>query len=758
MNTKINELLGKMTREQKINLVSGKNFWETKDYPELGIPSVEVADGPYGLRKQLGLCDHMGWNKSVPSTAYVCGPGLAASWDKELAMETGRHLAAEAKANNVDVLLGPAINLVRTPLCGRNFEYYSEDPCLTGKMAAAYIEGVQESGVGTCIKHFAANNQEIDREYIDSVVDERTLRELYLAAFEEPVKTAKPWSVMTALNKVNGDYCSENNRLITEILRDEWGFDGLVMSDWNGVNNRVRAVKAGLDLEMPYSYGVSAKRLADALESGELLEEELDACCERVLQMVFRGVEGREKEAVYKDKDHNAYVHEMAERSIVLLKNEDSILPLSTSANVAVLGEFAVEPRFQMEGSALVNPSRWDIPLDEIKKVASGNITYGKGYSEDAAEQKQLLEEAKILAQEADVAVIFAGLPKGIEAEGKDRKNIQMPDWHNELVAEVAKVQKNVIVVLFNGSPVYMPWLSDVKGVLECFLAGQAMGGAVADILYGATCPSGKLPVSFPMDLRNTPAYLYYPGYNGKVEYQEGIFAGYRYYQTKNIKPQFCFGYGLSYTTFEYSALTLDQREMTDADTVTIRFTVTNTGKVAGSEAVQLYVAPPKQSIPRPSRELRDFAKVFLQPGETKEVSFILGKRGFAYFDEDLADWYVTEGVYRIQIGASVEDIRLEESIQLNPVHPKRREITGWTTIGVLRESKAGCDMFEQIKQILKDSGNEQALKLPIFQEDEEHRERVDQLPLRMITVLSDNVLNNDIMDALIAKCNEIVR
>ena len=749
------KLAAQLSMDEKLSLLTGKNFWVTQPFPRLGIEPMEVADGPYGLRKQTGISDHMGWNKSEPAVAYVSGPGMAASWDRGLIREAGRHLGTEAKASGVDILLGPAINIVRTPLCGRNFEYYSEDPCLTGQMAAAYIEGVQSTGVGTCIKHFAANNQEAEREYIDAVIDERTLREIYLAAFETPIKQAKPWAVMAALNKVNGDYCSENYELLTRILRQEWGFDGFVMSDWNGVNDRGKALAAGLDLEMPCSHGVGEERIRAALAQGTVTEREVDEACRRILRAVLRSMQNREPGAGWSEPEHHAFVRSLAEQCIVLLKNEGDILPLAPGANIAVLGEFATEPRFQMDGSALVNPTRWDVPLEEIRQRAQGRVSYGRGHSLQPAEHAALLREACGLARQADAALGFVGLPAGVEAEGKDRSGIELPAYHRELVEQVAGVQKNTVVVLCNGSPVAMPWLGQVKGVVECFLAGQAMGGALANILYGSVCPSGKLPLTFPKELCNTPAYLNYPGYGGKVKYQEEVFVGYRYYDTKGVEPLFCFGHGLSYTRFAYKELELSAGEITDADTLTVQLTVENTGGRAGAETVQLYVAPPPGQVLRPARELREFAKVFLQPGESRRLAFQLEKRAFSYYDVELGDWYVPEGEYRIQLAASSRDIRCEAAVRVRPLHPKRQEITGWSTIGQLRQTQAGREMFREIRRILQNCGKENMLELPIFDESEAAAQRVDSLPLRMITLLSDNVLNNDIMDRLIERCNQ---
>lgn len=752
------DILSKLTLDEKIAFLSGKNFWVTVPFEHLGVSSMEVADGPYGLRKQEGISDHMGWNKSKPAVAYVSGPGMAASWDRQLIREAGNHLAAEAKANGVDILLGPAVNIVRTPLCGRNFEYYSEDPVLAGEMAASYVEGVQEKGVGTCIKHYAANNQEVDREYIDTIVDERTLREIYLAAFETPIKKAQPTAVMTALNKVNGNYCSENEWLLKTVLRDEWGFEGFVMSDWSGVNDRARAVKAGLELEMPYSYEVGAERIKQALGQGAISEEDINECCLRLMRQVLAAQARREKDATWDEARHHEFVCELAKQCIVLLKNDDKLLPLDKTQNIAVFGDFAQKPRFQMDGSALVNPTRFDIPLKEIQKFAKGQVNYVKGCSQNEREHISQLVQAQKAADQADAAIVIIGLPDGIEAEGHDRKNIDIPNYYNELVSTVSKVQPNTVVVLCNGSPVAMPWINDVKAVVECFLAGQAMGGALADVLYGEVCPSGKLPVTFPKSLKHTPAYFNYPGQAGQVNYKEGVFVGYRYYETKEIQPLFAFGHGLSYTQFAYVDMQTDKDCMTDEEKLTVKVTVKNIGDCDGAEVVQLYVASPEKGpVLRPAKELRDFAKVFLKKGESKTLTFELDARAFSYYDTELGRFYAPEGIYKVQAAGCSDNVRLSKDITMNPVYKKRKEITGWSTIGDLRQTEAGSEMFEKIKTFLRESGKEKMLTLPLFDERAESRERVDSLPLRMITLLSDNVLNNDIMDGFIADCNKVL-
>ncbi len=747
----IEKTLSSLTIREKIQMLSGKDFWHTCDFLEKGIDSFEVADGPYGVRKQTGLCDHMGWNKSIPSTAYVSGPGLASSFDRELACETGKHLAAEARTLGVDVLLGPAVNIVRTPLCGRNFEYYSEDPVLAGEMAAAYIKGVQSQGVGTCIKHFAANNQEKDREYIDAVADERTLREIYLRVFEIAEEKAHPWSYMTALNKINGAYCSENEWLLKNILRKDWGFDGLVMSDWMGINNRERALKAGLDLEMPYSYGVSEERLMSAYESGSLSEKDIDNSVRRILQTLEKVSDGRRIKPEYINSDHNEFARGMAERTAVLLKNDDSILPLKKSERILVVGNFAVNPRFKMAGSALVNPTSFDIPLTEIENLSSCTVCFEEGYDEYSELSDEALHRAIEKAGDADKIVIFAGLPDGVEEEGKDRKDMMMPRSHIRLITELSKVNSNIVVVLLNGSVVDMSWDSDVKGILEMFLAGQGLGRAVAKLLFGEAIPGGKLPVTIPESLEETPAYLNYPGYSGRVRYAEGVFIGYRYYTTKHLRVKYPFGYGLSYTSFQIR----NGGFVREGNNITLSVEVTNTGKMEGSEVVEIYVEPPYSRVPRPVRTLQDFSRVYLKAGETKNVSFSLGERAFAYFDPDLCDWYAPQGEYVIHVSVSAEEDIYSIPFKIETCRHKYEEITGWSSVGNLRSTVAGREAFEEIRRILLASGNSQAMKLPILQLNGESEEQIDKIPLRMITVLTDNIVNNDIMDKLILTVNQ---
>lgn len=668
----LKQLISQMTLEEKASLCSGSDFWHTEGIERLGIPATMVSDGPHGLRKQDDKADHLGVNESIKAVCFPAGCGTAASFNRELLTEMGEVLGNECQAEGVSVILGPAVNIKRSPLCGRNFEYYSEDPLLASEMAGALIKGIQSKHVGTSIKHFLANNQETRRMTASSETDERTLREIYLAAFEGAVKKQKPWTVMCSYNKINGTYAAENKKYLTDVLRGEWGFDGYVVSDWGAVNSRVADLEAGLDLEMPSSQGMNDRLIAEAVKNGSLKEEVLDRAVERILNIVFRYEENRDKEAVFdRDQDHEA-ARKVAEETIVLLKN-DGILPLSEDKKVAFIGKYAQKPRYQGGGSSHINSHKITSALDAA--AGNHNVVYAQGFIDEKDEvDEALLAQAVETAKGADVAVIFAGLPDAFESEGFDRSHMSMPECQNLLIEKVAEVQPNVVVVLHNGSPVEMPWISRVKGVLEAYLGGQAVGGAEYDILFGKVNPSAKLPETFPVKLEDNPSYLNFPGEKDKVEYKEGIFVGYRYYDKKKMDVLFPFGHGLSYTTFGYSNLKLSADRIKDTEEVTVSVDVTNTGALAGKEAVQLYVADEESTVIRPEKELRDFAKVELQPGETKTVTFTLNKRSFAYYNTAISDWHVESGNFRILIGKSSRNIVLAASVYVEstvklPVH-----------------------------------------------------------------------------------------
>lgn len=685
MKRDIKKIISQMTLEEKASLCSGLDFWNTKGIERLGIPSIMVTDGPHGLRKQAEGADHLGIYNSIPATCFPSAVGLASTWNKELIKQVGVALGEECQAENVGVLLGPGANIKRSPLCGRNFEYFSEDPYLSSQMAANHVKGVQSQGVGTSLKHFAANNQEHRRMSVDAIVDERTLREIYLASFEDVIKAAQPWTVMSAYNKVNGEYASENNYLLNDILKDEWGFEGFVVSDWGAINERVASLANGLELEMPSSFGIGEKKIVDAVNCGKLSVEKLDQAAERLLYIIFKAYDNQLENAAYSKDAHHQLAREVASESMVMLQNEASILPLKKEGTVAIIGGFAKQPRFQGGGSSHINPTKLESILEEIETVSGEktNILFAQGYdiaSDDVNES--MVNEAKKIAERADTAVLFVGLPDRYESEGFDRKHLQMPENHVQLIEAIAEVQSNIVVVLSNGAPIEMPWIGKVKGILEGYLGGQALGGAIADILFGDANPSGKLAETFPKVLSDNPSYLNFPGEGDKVEYKEGVFVGYRYYDAKNIEPLFPFGFGLSYTNFEYSNLSINKKEITDTDTVSISMNVKNTGSRAGKEIVQLYIKDVESSMTRPEKELKGFEKVELQPGEEKTVSFTLNKRSFAYYNVELKDWHVETGEFEILVGKSSKEIVLHDSMYVQSTTITQKPVHRNTLLG----------------------------------------------------------------------------
>ncbi|MCQ4086051.1 glycoside hydrolase family 3 protein [Saccharibacillus sp. JS10] len=676
--TQIKELIKQMTLQEKASLCSGKDFWHTKGIERLGIPSVMMTDGPHGLRKQAQGADHLGLNDSVPATCFPSAAGIASSWDRDLIRQMGTALGEECQAENVAVLLGPGANIKRSPLCGRNFEYFSEDPYLSSEIAASHIQGVQSQGVGTSLKHFAVNNQEHRRMSVDAIVDERTLREIYLASFEGAVKKGQPWTVMSSYNKVNGTYASENQYLLNDILKEEWGLEGFVVSDWGAVNERAEGVAAGLELEMPTSGGIGERKIIDAVNDGSLPLEKLDAAVERMLRIVFRAVAEKVENASYDKDEHHRLARQVARESMVLLKNEQDLLPLKRSGKIAVIGELAKRPRYQGGGSSHIKPTKLEVIYDELlKESGDAQVDYSSGYSlkNDSIEENKIAEAVE-LASKSDVTVLFAGLPHAYESEGYDRTHLRLPDNQLRLIQELSSVQPNLVVVLSNGSPVEMPWLGQVKGVLEAYLGGQALGGAIADILFGNVSPSGKLAETFPMRLEDTPAFLNFPGVGDRVEYREGIYVGYRYYDKKAVEPLFPFGYGLSYTSFAYSDLKLSSSQVKADEGLTVTVQVENTGKVKGKEIVQLYVRDVESTIDRPQQELKGFEKIELEPGEKKTVTFTLDRRAFAYYDVEQRDWHVESGAFEIRVGTCSRAIDLTAEVQvqgdpevMEPIH-----------------------------------------------------------------------------------------
>ncbi len=705
----IKELVAQMTLEEKAGLCSGLDFWQTKGVERLGIPSVRVSDGPHGLRKQDGESDHLGMNESIQAVCFPAGCAIASSFDREAAQMLGEALGKECQAEDVSVILGPAMNIKRSPLCGRNFEYYSEDPLVSTELGTAYIQGVQSRNVGTSPKHFMANNQEYHRMTSNSVMNERTMREIYLAAFEGAVRRAKPWTVMNSYNKLNGTYLCENKEMLTDILRKEWGFDGFVMTDWGAMNDRVQALKAGCNLEMPYSGGGTDAEIIAAVKSEELEESILDRSCEEFLNIVFRYAKNRDETAVFDRKKDHELARKLEEECIVLLKNEGNLLPIKEHTRTAFIGKYAKEPRYQGGGSSHINSthveSAWEMAPDKEY------VTYAKGFDdrEDAVDEK-LLAEAVETAKNAEMAVIFAGLPDNFESEGYDRKHLGMPNCQNRLIEEIAKVQENTVVVLHNGAPVEMPWINDVKAVLEVYLGGQAVGGAAVNVLYGKTNPSGRLPETFPVRLQDTPCYLTYGGEQDTSEYTEGVFVGYRYYTSRDMKVLFPFGHGLSYTAFDYSSLTVSRDAIRESEGLQVTVDVTNTGSMAGKEVVQLYVAAKDSKAIRPVRELRAFDKIALQPGETKTVSFMLDARAFSYWNMEIHDWYAETGNYEIQIGRSAEEMILTKEIRVESEKAIPKVFTLNSTMGEIMADPKGKAILEQAMGAMM--GNSQAAEM----------------------------------------------
>ena len=650
------ELIQALTLKQKVALLSGRDIWSTYPIPQQNIPAMYLSDGPHGVRKQLGASDHLGLNASQPATCFPTAAGVANSWNPDLAVEIGRTIGKEAACQQVNVLLGPGLNTKRNPLGGRSFEYYSEDPYLSGKMAAALIRGIQENGISACPKHFAANSQELLRMASDSVVDMRALRELYLTNFEIAVKEGHPKSIMSSYNLINGTYANDDAWLLTDVLRKEWGFDGFVVTDWGGSNDHAQAVRAGGNLEMPGTGGDSDREIFAALEAGTLTEAEVDQRVDELLDVVLSThaatADGPKEFDV---EAHHALARKAAAETAVLLKNEEDILPLAPGTRVAVLGDMALEPRYQGAGSSVVNPTKLDKPIDCLRACDLEITGQAQGYRRDGKEDQALLDSAVSAAKNADVVLLYLGLPEISESEGMDRQHMRLPANQEKLLYAVAEANPNLVVVISGGSAVELPWVDQCKGLIHGYLSGQAGAGAMADLLTGAVNPSGKLAESFPIRYEDTPNHTYFPGRQRTAEYRESIYVGYRYYETVGKAVRFPFGFGLSYTTFAYSDLKATQNE--------VSFTLTNTGKRAGGEIAQVYLSAVNSGIFRPARELKGFAKVFLEPGESRTVTIPLDDKAFRYFNVKTNAWEVEGGEYRVQVGASVQDIRLTVSL-----------------------------------------------------------------------------------------------
>lgn len=661
MSLKYESIISKMTLEEKALMMSGKNTWQTVDFEKYGIPSMTMSDGPHGLRRQAGAGDHLGLNASLSATCFPTAATVANSWDEELGEEIGAALAEEAATMDVNVILGPGLNIKRSPLCGRNFEYFSEDPYHAGKMAAAYVRGMQSKGGAACPKHFAANSQELRRMANDSVVDERTFREIYTTGFEIAVKEGKAKAIMSAYNEINGVYANENSHLLQEILVDEWGFDGCVISDWGGSNDHALGVQNGSHLEMPGTGKSGMRDIVKAVQAGTLKEEVLDQRLDELLSLIFatHGTTEKAKGTTFDVEAHHKLARKAAEESIVLLKNQDNILPLKPGTKVAVIGDFARKPRYQGAGSSLVNPAKEpEAILDRIGEYDIVMVSYEQGYVRNRPPKMDLLRKAKEAAKGADVVLFFGGLDEISESEGLDRTHMMMPEAQGMLIDELSTVNENLVVVLSAGSAIEMPWHQYVKGIVHGYLGGQAGASAMLNVLTGKVNPSGRLNETYPIHYEDTPCYHYYPGRERSSEFREALYVGYRYYTTIDKKVRYPFGYGLSYTKFRYYNLKVNEQGVT--------FGIENTGDVAGAEVAQLYIGKKSDTVFRPVRELKGFKRVVLAPGEETEVTIPFDDKTFRFFDTRTNTWEIESGEYQIMIGTDAETMQLQAPMQVN--------------------------------------------------------------------------------------------
>ncbi|WP_127473291.1 glycoside hydrolase family 3 C-terminal domain-containing protein [Microbacterium sulfonylureivorans] len=735
-----------LTLEQKASLLSGRDFWSTKSLEEAGIPSLVLTDGPHGIRRQAGDADHLGIDDSLPSTCFPPAVAVGSSWDPDMAARVGTAVGEEGVAFGVAVVLGPGVNIKRSPLCGRNFEYYSEDPYLSGVLGAAHVNALQAAGPGASVKHFAANNQETERMRVSADVDERTLREIYLPAFERVVTEAGPATVMCSYNKVNGVYASRNRWLLTDVLRGDWGFTGAVVSDWGAVSNRVDSVRAGMDLEMPGSNGTTDAEIVDAVHNGQLDESIVDESVRRVLALTEL------PHAATDDLDtdaHHRVARDVAADSVVLLKNR-GILPLSSGSSIAVIGAFATQPRFQGGGSSHINPTRTDVTLDEIRTLAAdqgSTVVSAQGYALDdtdpsSGQNASLRAEAVAAALTADVAIVFAGLSDREESEGFDRTSLQLPDEQVELIHAVAASGTPTVVVLSNGGVVTLEgWHDNVDAIVEGWLLGQAGGGAIADVLFGVVNPSGHLAETIPLRLEDNPSWLNFPGEQGHVRYSEGIFVGYRYYTTAGVPVRYPFGHGLSYTTFETTDVL---STVTGSDSVRARVTVTNSGDRAGKHVVQIYVATTTGPVRRPQRELRAFAKVTLQPGESRQVEFDLDRRAFAYWDIELGRFVVPAGEYTVQVCADASTVLEEQTVTLAG-DAVIRELTMDSTVGDwFSHPVVGPALMAGLQASMTPEQAEQAAQNP------DALKMVESMPMQQFLVFTNGALPVDSLEQLI--------
>ena len=757
----VDEVIKTLTLEEKASLLQGASFWYTQDIPEKGVPAIMMTDGPHGLRKQTGETDHLGIHMSVPATCFPSAAAMACSWDTELMERVCEALGEECLKEGVSVLLGPGVNIKRSPLCGRNFEYFSEDPYLSSQMAKHHILGVQSQGVGTSIKHFAVNNQETCRMRVDSIVDERTLREIYLASFEAAVREAKPWTVMAAYNRVNGEFCCENEHLLGDILRNEWGYEGVVVSDWGATNDQVKGLRAGFDLRMPHCGSGATEKLVRAVQEGTLPEAVLDRSVRRVLTLVEKGIEHRIENYVCDMQAHHALAVRAAEESAVLLKNKDSVLPLSAEEKVAIIGGFAKNMRCQGGGSSHVNMTvRENVLAVLAREYPKTSFAFARGYriKQDIPDEKYL-EEALSVCADADKIVLFLGLPDRIESEGFDRKDMHLPANQIQLLERLFALGKPIAAVLMAGAPVEIPWLDRVDGLLTLYTAGQGAAEACVRLLFGRSTPCGKLAESWPLALGNTPCSLTYPQ-KERATYEEGIFVGYRYYDKKELPVLFPFGYGLSYTTWRYENLRLSKTDITDRDSVEISVDVVNTGNVAGKEIVELYVRDIASSVPRPVKELKGFAKVACAPGERATVRFTLDKRSFAYYEPRISDWYAESGEYEILIGASSRDIRAAAKVCLTSTQTVAKKYDRFVTMGEIMASPAARAVMERTMGGMQMPAPSEEEKRRLLDEEDDTDVAMDyaamgmDMPLCKVADMTEGIWTEERMEEILAALN----
>ncbi len=656
------DLIKKMTLEEKASLLSGKNFWETQEIDSIGLPSIFLSDGPNGLRKQAKAADHLGLNPSIPAVCMPTSATSANSWDPELLKLVGKTIGEEAAVADVSILLGPGINMKRNPRCGRNFEYFSEDPYLAGKLAIGYVEGVQENGIGVCLKHFACNNQEIRRITSNSVLDERTLREIYLTAFEMTVKEAKPLSVMSSYNKVNGVYANENPHLLKEILRDEWGFDGIVVSDWGGDNDRIEAVKAGSELEMPTTDGETNREVVKAVKEGRLSEHDVDVLVDGIIDVTLKTKESLKNAPKEFDKnEHHLIAQRVAEESLVLLKNKDNVLPLKAGEKVAIIGDFATNMRYQGAGSSVVNPLKVDQINEVLKEYSLNVVGYEKGFDRYGKKKQRLIDKAIKLAEKADTILLFVGLDEVTEAEGIDRANIRLPGNQRELISALYHTEKKIVLILECGAPIEMPFADRVDAILHAYLSGEAGAKAILNVLTGKVNPSGKLAESYPFGYADCPSADHFGKNDKNIEYREGLFIGYRYYAKDKVGGvRYPFGYGLSYTTFKYENLEVSKEG--------VKFTLTNAGKVDGKEVAQLYIGMKDSKVFRPVYELKGFKKIFLKAGESQEIFIPFDEYSFRFWNIKDNKFDVEGGTYQIYVGSSSKDLPLTGELKVEGI------------------------------------------------------------------------------------------